>query len=132
VQARCAELTVTSSLQIGTGASVVLAPHGTVTSVHHDGSCPANQVITGLEGATGQWIERVYVYCAPLAVRQVSGRPTAVVEAPTRMEVPLGPPTPNPFAAVHCPAGAIAVGIEGNSGFAVDLLALRCARPTLR
>jgi len=134
VQARCAQLTVstTAPILIGTGDSAVLAAHGTVGGARRAGICPANQVITGLEGAVGQWIDRLYVHCAALEVRMVAGDLTVVVEPPTRLEIPLGSPTPNGLIAADCPAGAIAVGIEGNSGLAVDLLALRCARPTLR
>jgi hypothetical protein len=134
VQARCAELTFTTApaIMIGTGNSVALAAHGTVGGARREGICPANQVITGLEGAVGPWIDRLYVHCAALTVRIVAGGLDVVIEAPTRLEIPLGSPTPNALMPAHCPPGAVAVGIEGNSGLAVDLLALRCARPTLR
>jgi hypothetical protein len=132
VQPRCADLLLDPPLVLGTGDSIALAEYGTVGDVRYDGTCPANQVVTGIEGATGQWIDRLYVFCAALTVRQTPGGLAAAVEAPTRLEVPVGPPSQGSVTAAHCPAGAIAVGIEGNSGFAVDLLALRCARPTLR
>jgi hypothetical protein len=132
VQPRCAELLLRAPLVLGTGDSIALAAYGTVGDRRYDVSCPAGQVITGLEGTTGQWIDRLYVYCAALTVRQAAGGLTAAVEAPTRLDAPLGPPSQGSLTTAHCPAGAVAVGIEGNSGFAVDLLALRCARPTLR
>jgi hypothetical protein len=133
-QARCADLTLTSDPPwlVRTGDGANLARHGTTGPRRHDATCPPNQVVVGIEAAAGQWIDRMYVHCAALTVRQESRGYVVVIEPPTRLEVPLGPPAKTGFTASPCPAGKIAVGIEGNSGLAVDWVSLRCARPTLR
>jgi hypothetical protein len=133
VQARCAELVLTAGPPaLSTRNSTTPTARGTVGPRRHDGTCPQDQVVVGVEAATGQWINRMYVQCAALMVRQEPSGYSVVIGAATRLEVPLGPPSQSGFTISRCPEGKLAVGMEGSSGYAVDWFALRCARPTLR
>jgi hypothetical protein len=133
VQARCAAaVTAGKPGGFGTGASRALAAHGTEGPDRQNATCPADQVIVGFEGTTGQWIDRLYVHCASVEVQKGTGFPLVIIGEGTRLPVGLGKDTPETLQLVRCDTGKIAVGIRGASGLAVDSFGLRCARPQLR
>jgi hypothetical protein len=117
------------SYQLTTGPSSTLGPFGPVGPTSQNGSCPANQVVVGFEGASGSWINSMYVYCAPLTITGAPGGYTVTVGAPTKVPTRLGTDGGNPFAAHYCPVGHIGVGILGASGAAIDRFGLYCAKP---
>ena len=129
VQGRCA-LAAVNTGTFTTGPGQVQRAHGTVGPTRQEGTCPPDQVVVGFEATTGQWIDRMFLYCSALTV-DASSRAITVGPA-TRLPLPLGPPAPGLFELVLCEEGKVAVGILGASGLAVDWFALRCARPELR
>jgi hypothetical protein len=131
LQATCGVLEVIGapSFQLTTRPSATLGPFGAVRPTPHDGTCPANQAFVGFEGASGSWLNSLYVYCAPLTVTQSGSSYTVTVGAPARLPTRFGSDGGVPFAARFCPAGQLAVGILGGAGSAIDRLGLLCARP---
>jgi hypothetical protein len=133
VQARCAEVVREGKPRgFGTGNTTTLAVRGTQGPARHDATCPADQVVVGFEGTTGQWIDNLYVDCAAVSIEVKSNLAVVKIGEPMRLPVALGSPSQGVLESVHCDAGKVAVGIGGASGYAVDRIALRCARPTLR
>jgi hypothetical protein len=131
VQGACGVIAVSGApgLQLTTRPSTTLGPFGPVRPTRHDGSCPANQVVVGFEGASGSWINSLSVYCATLTITANATKYHVTVGAPTRVPTRLGTDGGTPFAARYCPAGEIAVGMLGASGLAIDRFGLYCARP---
>jgi hypothetical protein len=133
LQARCADVVLAGKPRgFGTGTATTLAVRGTQGPTRQDGTCPADQVVVGFEATTGQWIDRLYVYCATVSIEVKSNLAAVVIGEAVRLPVALGTPSAGVFEQVRCDAGKVAVGIRGASGYALDWLALRCARPTLR
>jgi hypothetical protein len=132
VQARCAELVLGKPRGFGTENPRTLAVHGVAGPDGQDATCPPDQVVVGFEGSTGQWIDRLYVDCAPVSFQSSNRLAVVSVGTATRLPVELGQPAQGILQMVRCEKGKIAVGIRGAAGRAVDWLGLRCARPTLR
>jgi len=133
VQARCAEVVREDKPRgFGTGSATTLPVRGTQGPARQDATCPADQVVVGFEGTTGQWIDSLSVYCATVSIEVKSNLAVVQIGQPMRLPVALGSPSQGVLDSVHCDTGKVAVGIRGASGYAVDRIALRCARPALR
>jgi hypothetical protein len=128
VQGTCGDLKVTgtSSYQITTEANGTLGPFGTASPNAHASSCAPNQMIVGFDGASGAWIDHLFIHCAPLTIQGGPGNYTVAVGTSTKILTRVGPATGTPFAARSCPDGQIAVGILGAAGQAVDRFGLSC------
>jgi hypothetical protein len=130
VQGTCGVVEATGALyQLTTRPSATLGPFGPVKPTMRDGSCPANQVVVGFDGASGSWLNYLYVYCASLTISGSAGSYTVTVGAATKLSTRLGTDGGTPFAADYCPAGQIAVGMLGAAGSAIDRFGLHCAKP---
>jgi hypothetical protein len=129
-QGNCGVVEVTGTAhQLTTRPSATLGPFGPVKPTMHDGSCAVGQVVVGFEGASGSWLNYLYVYCASLTITGSAGSYTVTVGAPTKLPTRLGTDGGTPFAARSCPAGQIAVGMLGAAGSAIDRFGLYCAKP---
>ncbi len=97
-----------------------------------DDPCPAGQVLIGMGGATGQWIDAIYGICGAVALTTststdpytyaVTISPGATL--PTRGTVGSGDVTWKGT----CPANQAVVSVAGNSGVGMDHVTLSCAR----
>jgi hypothetical protein len=133
VQGRCADLALEGMGPFGitTGDSGTLPLRGELGPIRQSVVCPQRQVIVGFEAASGTWIDRVYVYCAPLTITETAGGLTLVVGAGVRLPTPVGSASLGAFTSSQCDPGKVAVGLRGAEGVAIDRLALHCARPRL-
>jgi hypothetical protein len=109
----------------------VLGPLGAVSPTTIDGPCPEGQVVVGFEGRSGDWVDQLTFYCAPLTISDSTGSYVLTVGTGAPITTPVGPDTGTPFQTISCPDGKIAVGIIGRSGAAIDAIGLSCATPTL-
>jgi hypothetical protein len=109
-----------------------LGPYGQVSPEMADGACPDGQVVVGFEGRSGDWVDQLLFYCAPLTITENAGSYTLEVGTGAPIMTAVGPGTGTPFSSMSCDPGKIAVGIFGRSGAAVDAIGLQCATPTLK
>jgi hypothetical protein len=80
--------------------------------------CPQGEVITGLYGRKGNYIDRVGILCAPLNPDGTLGVPHDVGSA--------GGSGGNGFDNLNCPPNYAASGIIGRSGDSIDAIGLEC------
>ncbi len=131
VEAFCGDIAVTGDgpFDVQTTADGLLGPHGMLGPTMYDGSCPPNQVVVGFDGQSGNWIDALTPYCAPVTVSGTPGAYTVDVGTPpAKLTTIVGDTSGGaPFPPVFCPEGKVAVGIAGGSGAAVDRFGLHCA-----
>jgi hypothetical protein len=94
-------------------------------------ACPAGQVLVGIGGATGQWIDAVYGICGVVDLK------ASTSSDPYTYTVTIGPGTTLPTEGMiggsdtlwqaQCPANTAVVEVAGNSGEAMDQVDLSCA-----
>ncbi len=95
----------------------------------HD-NCPDGQVITGIVGRSGIYVDRVQVQCSTLGLSSgEQGSINVDIEPGTLMET-HGGGGGSPFS-LSCGPGQAVVGFGGRSGKYLDRLFLRCASVTL-
>jgi hypothetical protein len=120
-----------SALKIGgPGAPQVLGGNASGGTPFND-PCPAGQVLVGLGGATGQWIDAVYGICGAVALK------AATTSAPYTYGVAISAgqtlPTRGTVGSsdamwrATCPPDQAVVSVAGNSGTAMDQVVLSCA-----
>jgi hypothetical protein len=134
LQANCATIGISGSApyQVTLAPNAgMLGPYGEVSPQTLDGPCPDGQVVVGFEGRSGDWVDQLTFYCAPLTISDAGGSFKIEVGTSTPITTPIGPETGSPFSSIACDAGKIAVGIVGRSGAAIDAIGLTCATPTL-
>jgi hypothetical protein len=89
--------------------------------------CDVDEIVVGLEGRYGSFVDNLIVVCAHWSVSPVG---TFFVDS-TRSLEPLGGGGGNTaFTGGQCPAGQMAVGTIVTWGFYVDSLALECGVPS--
>jgi hypothetical protein len=133
LQATCGTLGITGSdpyMVTIPPDGAMLGPLGQVSPQMIDGPCPDGQAVVGFEGRSGDWIDQLTFYCAPLTISGAAGSYTLAVGS-SAPATAIGPETGSPFSTIMCPDGKIAVGIFGRSGAAIDAIGLQCATPTL-
>jgi hypothetical protein len=120
-----------SALTIGApGASRVLGGNASGGTSFND-PCPAGQVLVGMGGATGQWIDAVYGICGAVALNAVT------TKAPYKYGVAISTgqtlPTRGTVGSsdamwqATCPPDQAVVSVAGSSGIAMDQVVLSCA-----
>jgi hypothetical protein len=87
-------------------------------------TCPAGQVLVGIGGATGQWIDAAWGVCGALSVNATSN---AVTIGPGATLPTRGTVGSDVTWLAQCPANEAVVGIAGNSGRGMDSFVLTCA-----
>jgi hypothetical protein len=112
------------------GASQLLG--GTTTGGNpFSDTCPSGQVLIGMGGVTGPWIDAVYGLCGAVSIAvTTSSKPYAysVTIAPGATLPLHGTVGAADVAWVaSCPANEAIVAVAGNSGSAMDQVALSCA-----
>ena len=120
-----------SALTIGApGPSQLLGGDPTAETPFSD-ACPAGQVLIGMGGSTGQWIDSIYGICGAVNLSAV----TWTVPYTYAVTIAGGAtlPTEGYFSwsdtswEVTCPSDQAVVGVAGNSGAAMDHVTLACA-----
>jgi hypothetical protein len=96
-----------------------------------DDPCPADQVLVGVGGTTGQWIDAVYGICGTVSLDVETS------SDPYTYRVALSPGATLPTRGLinstdtmwqaNCPANQAVVGVAGKSGTAMDQITLSCA-----
>jgi hypothetical protein len=130
----CGKLSITgtTTFAVETTQAENLATRGTQTgSIAQTAMCPANQVIVGFSGRSGNLIDSLTFSCAPLAITGTSPSFALSIGSTTDSST-IGGPGGMAFAPLACPANSIAVGHEGRSNQDVQAFGLVCARPTLQ
>jgi hypothetical protein len=120
-----------SAVGVGNFGSTQTLGGDTTTGTPFSDSCPAGQVLIGIGGSTGQWIDSLYGVCGTL------GLTTSTTTTPYTYAVTITSGTTLPTRGTNggtdttwlasCPANEAVVGIAGNSGIAMDQLVLSCA-----
>jgi hypothetical protein len=119
-----------SSIAIGSpGESQVLG--GSTGGTAFSNTCPSGQVLVGIGGATGQWIDAVYAICGSVEIHQttsttpytysvaIGGGATLATEGTVGSSDALWQAT--------CAANQAVVSVAGNSGIGMDHITLSCA-----
>jgi hypothetical protein len=130
IQTVCGRLMVSGSAPAtATIASGATLPYrGMFGNTTFSRICPADQVIIGFGGRSGALIDQLAFRCAALVVP--AGGTTAIA-GPIIPLAPIGEEGGSSFAATDCPAGYVARGTTGRSGFWLDALALVCGTVTV-
>lgn len=116
------------------GAEVALSTFGANGTTAYSIRCPANQVVTRIDGAyeaTG--VKELSVFCSTLSADGTPGAYAVNASAPTLVSKvasteDLSAATAFSFA---CPAGSVIAGTAGRSGAWIDALRWECFAPTL-
>ncbi len=124
IQALCAKITVTDGV-LAIAKPLALAEHGTDGNTAWQRSCPKGSVVMGFEGRTGQYLDQLVLWCAPLQVSGSAGSYTFSVGASTPLAA-VGGTGGTTFAPSSCANNQIAFGHSGRSGQWVDALSLAC------
>ncbi len=94
--------------------------------------CPANQVVVGFSGRSGQWMDALGLRCAPLEVTGAPGSEVLGVGSPVTSTSQLGGPGGGAYPDTDCGSGMMASGTTVNlydvyvSGFG-----LTCTTPSI-
>jgi hypothetical protein len=130
IQVVCGVALVTggSTYQIIVSPGAILPSHGTTGGSSFTATCPNNQVVVGIYGHSGLYLDQVGFKCAPLTISQ-NGTFAISIETVTQLPV-SGGPGGGAFGDT-CPTGRVAVGSDVGSGLFVDSIDLRCAVPML-
>jgi hypothetical protein len=123
-----------SAITIGApGSSQIL---GTATGgTAFDDPCPAGQVLIGIGGSTGSWIDTIYGICGVLGLHAT----TSVSPYSYSVTIAMGTTLPTEGTLggsdtswqAKCPANQAVVAVAGNSGAGMDHVTLSCAGLTI-
>ena len=93
--------------------------------------CPAGQVLVGIGGATGQWIDAVYGICGVVDLKALTSTDpytyAVTIGAGTTLPTEGTVGTTDALWQAQCPANTAVVEVAGNSGEAMDQVDLSCA-----
>lgn len=130
VQGHCATLNLSTSVPytITTTTGATLPEHGTFTAAPWSSLCPADQVVVGFEGRSGNLVDQISLHCAPLII---SGPPYAVTLGSFSVLPSVGGAGGNPFSSIDCPAGQIVTAGHIRTGDGVDAFGLTCSNISL-
>ena len=133
IQAVCADLVTSGSapVQITTSVGATLPIRGMSQDSPWTQTCPANEVVVGFSGQSGDDLDQVAFECAPWFV---SGSNDDAGGALSIGSIDTFPPSGGdggmPFE-VACPPGQMARGDNGRSGQWIDAFGLVCGTPSL-
>jgi len=131
-RAVCASLSVSAAITsvVNTTTKEILPAVGTMPGVvQQTEMCPTDQIVVGFSGRSGADIDQIVALCAPLSM--ASGSSYALAIGTEMARPPVGGPGGEPFAAIRCPAGQVAMGNEGRAAFTINAFGLLCATPSL-
>jgi hypothetical protein len=132
-RAVCASLSVSgaSTFAVHTTTKEILPVVGTMAgATQQTEMCPTDQIVVGFTGRSGSDVDQIVALCAPFVITGSS--PSYVLSLGSETSnPPVGGPGGNPFTAIHCPAGQVAVGNEGRAAFTINAFGLLCATPSL-
>jgi hypothetical protein len=132
-QAVCASLSVsgTTTFVVNSTTKELLPVVGTMPGATQQTQlCPNDQVVVGFSGRSGSDIDQIVILCAPFTITGSSPNYVLALGAETARP-PVGGPGGEPFAAIRCPAGQVAMGNEGRAAFTINAFGLLCATPSL-
>ena len=135
VQAICGELYLSaSSNQVGTSVGVSLPLRGTSKASPWTQMCPANEVVVGFKGRSGDDLDQVAFECAPWIAQTspgatTDGGPSLTIGTVVTL-APAGGDGGTPYKN-ECPAGQLVVGDNLRSGEWIDAFGVVCATPML-
>jgi hypothetical protein len=120
-----------SAVTIGSAGSTQTLGGDTTTGTPFSDSCPLGQVLIGIGGSTGQWIDSLYGICGTLGLN------TSTTSTPYSYAVTITSGATLPTRGTNggtdttwratCPSNQAVVGVAGNAGAAMDQLVLSCA-----
>jgi hypothetical protein len=90
--------------------------------------CYNGDVIVGLTGRSGQYVDLLSISCAPLHADGTLGMPYTRLDS-FGLPIQFGGNGGSSFAPENCPPGQAAIGVHGHSGDSLDALGLECAPP---
>ena len=130
IQVVCGMVRVTGSgtYQIVVSPGTTLPSRGMTGVSAFAAMCPNNQVVGGIYGHSGLYLDQVGFQCAPLTISQ-NGTPAVATGAITQLPASGGPG--GAAFGDRCPSGQVAVGSDIAAGSFVDSIDLLCATPTL-
>jgi hypothetical protein len=108
-----------------------LTVRGLAGAVTQTRRCGANEMVVGFAGRSGAYIDQISILCAPLLISGSAPNFTVSVGPTGGSSNGIGGTGGEPFDAIACPPGQIAVGDQGRAGAAIDAFGLLCATPTL-
>ena len=120
-----------SGISVGAAGSAQLLGGDPTGGTPFSDPCPAGQVLIGVGGATGSWIDAIYGICGSVGL-QVSSSTTPYTYAVT---ISAGATLPlqgvvggtDSTWQVTCGPNQAVVGVAGNAGAAMDHVVLSCA-----
>jgi hypothetical protein len=116
------------AIQVGTGVSLpvrgLLA--GTFSWIR---KCPADQVLSGFVGRSGQLIDQLTLSCVPLVVDAAGG--TSITLGAVTVLPAIGGAGGTAFAQTDCPAGQVATVARLRAGDSLDAFGLACSVPSV-
>jgi hypothetical protein len=127
----CGRLTLTrfgAMFRIQVEGATALPSRGKMLEGPWTSTCPANEVVVGIDGRAGLWVDELVLVCAPLLVATDGGR-TVTLGPPTALPPQGGHPEGGAPFSDRCGAGRAAYGVHIGAGDLVDALNLLCAAP---
>jgi hypothetical protein len=132
-RAVCGSLSVlgTTTFSVATSTAETLTMVGTMPGPTQLAQmCASNEMVIGFGGRSAADIDQIAIRCTPLTISGAS--PNYSLTIGTVSTNPgLGGPGGNPFAAIDCPAGQVAVGDDGRAATTINAFGLLCATPAL-
>lgn len=129
VATRCGVIQI-SGTTVTVTPGAMLPTRGMMAADPWTRTCPANQVIVGVTGRSGSFVDQLVFSCAPLtAASDAPG--TALTPGTAAALAPIGGAGGMPFAQINCPAGRIATGSTLRTGDFLDGVALSCSSATV-
>jgi hypothetical protein len=129
----CGKLSITSTpngCQVKVGAGSTLPTRGSVGDTPFNQICPTNQVVVGMRGRSGAYLDQVGFVCAPLAISSGPSGYTLSLGQTTAL-TPAGANGGSAFQDA-CGAGQIARGSNVTIfGSVVHAMGLVCSTPSL-
>jgi hypothetical protein len=112
------------------GAGTTLPSHGIQSSTPHSAQCPADQAIVAIQGSSGNGVDAVQIWCAPLIVTGSPGAFT-ISQGVATAQPQWGGTGGGAFAKFSCPDPQVVRVLAGRSGNSVDRLSVVCQSPML-
>src|SRR6185295_15209559 len=134
LQVLCGALSVVTSgsncqVTVSSGATLPLRG-GLVGDPPLNQVCPANQVVVGIHGRSGNWIDQFAVDCAPLVLTKNGATYQVSKGAVTSFPATQGNPTGGSPYDDQCPSNEVGGGTIIRARTWPDQIALVCTTPT--
>lgn len=112
-------------LRVEIGAVQSVTSFGGDGATASSGICPNGEVIVGLSGRSGPYLDRVQPVCAPLVVSEVSATRVQLETGAHHVVDTAGGPGGGPFED-HCPDDMVVTRVSVTSGDWIDSVTARC------